>query len=174
MASQCFSKTLLCLFPLFASRGSTEMEGIKEFLESTTIHGLVYISTSRQKLQKMFWMSVVLMGFFIAGLLIRRSFSDWDKNPVSTSIETFRIKDVPFPRQELLRLNSNNLYHVSFCLALNIFGGKNNFAHSHQDIQHNKEQHHIVIANILNLIIFFKRVFGIDHWFSIVQGWLKS
>ena len=74
------------------------MEGIKEFLESTTIHGLVYISTSRQKLQKIFWVFVVLVGFFIAGFLIRRSFYDWNKNPVSTSIETFPIEDVPFPR----------------------------------------------------------------------------
>ena len=89
---------------------ATEMEGIKEFLESTTIHGLVYISTSNHRLQRIFWVSVVLMGFLIAWLLIRGSFSDWDKNPVSTSIETFPIKDVPFPRQELVDIIF--FYHV--------------------------------------------------------------
>ena len=42
------------------SMGRMKMEGMREFLESTTIHGLVYISTSKSKLQKIFWVSVVL------------------------------------------------------------------------------------------------------------------
>ena len=38
------------------------MDTFKEFLESSTIHGLVYISTSR-RLLKLFWLCVVITGF---------------------------------------------------------------------------------------------------------------
>ena len=71
---------------------------IKEFLESTTVHGLVFISKSRNKLEKICWLVVVLVCFLLAGDLIWNSFSDWEKNPVSTTIETFPIRKVPFPR----------------------------------------------------------------------------
>ena len=75
-----------------------KMEIVKDFLESSTIHGLVYISTSREKVHKIFWVSVVISSFVIAGYLISNSFSDWNKNPVSTTIETHHIKEVQFPR----------------------------------------------------------------------------
>ena len=42
------------------------MDNIKEFLESTTIHGLTYISTTR-KLVRLFWVIVVISGFSGAG-----------------------------------------------------------------------------------------------------------
>ena len=74
------------------------MEGFQEFLESSTLHGLVYISTCKYKVQKIFWVCVVVLGFMTAGYLIRGAFLDWEENPVSTTIETFPIRDVPFPR----------------------------------------------------------------------------
>ena len=74
------------------------MDSVKEFLEASTIHGLVYISASKKKLQKILWVSVVFTGFLFAGILIKTSFSDWAKNPFSTTMETFQINDVSFPR----------------------------------------------------------------------------
>ena len=50
------------------------MDVVKEFLESSTIHGLVYISTTK-KLVKLVWLGVVITGFVVAGLLIQQSFS---------------------------------------------------------------------------------------------------
>ena len=74
------------------------MESVTEFLEASSINGLAHISTGRNKLQKIFWVSVVIIGFLLAGLLINNSFSEWKNNPISTTIETFPIKNVPFPR----------------------------------------------------------------------------
>ena len=74
------------------------MEGLKEFLEISTVHGLVHISTGRNKGQRIFWVSAVSTGFVIAGILISTSFGDWSNNPVSTFIEKFPIKEVSFPR----------------------------------------------------------------------------
>lgn len=72
------------------------MEGVKEFLESSTIHGLVYISTTRG-LVRLLWLSVVISGFIGAGVLIQESFSSWATSPVSTTIETLPISDLDFP-----------------------------------------------------------------------------
>ncbi len=47
-----------------------------EFLESSTIHGLVYISSSRTKVAKTLWALATLLGFVAAGYLIYDSFHD--------------------------------------------------------------------------------------------------
>ena len=74
------------------------MNGIKECLESSTIHGLVYISTSRVALVKCFWMTVVLSGFFLSTYLIQQSFLEWEESPFGTSEETVSIRKVTFPK----------------------------------------------------------------------------
>ena len=72
------------------------MEGVREFLESSTIHGLVYISTNRRLVQ-LFWICVVITGFTVAGVLINQSFSSWADSPISTTIETRPIREIDFP-----------------------------------------------------------------------------
>ena len=73
------------------------MEGVRTFLESSTIHGLGYISTTR-RLVKLFWIVIVIAGFTGAGILIYKSFQDWDENPVTTTVETQSIRDITFPK----------------------------------------------------------------------------
>ena len=72
------------------------MDGVKEFLESSTIHGLVYIATNR-RVARLLWICVVIAGFTAAGVLIQQSFSSWEESPVSTTIETRSISDLEFP-----------------------------------------------------------------------------
>ena len=73
------------------------MGGFKDFLESSTIHGLGYISTTKN-LVKIFWIGVVISGFTVALFLISNSFSSWAESPISTSIESFPISEAPFPK----------------------------------------------------------------------------
>ena len=73
------------------------MDGTKEFLESSTVHGLTYISTSKNCLVKLFWITVVIGGFTTASILINFSFSDWKDSPISTSFETFPISKMLYP-----------------------------------------------------------------------------
>ena len=70
--------------------------GIKEFLESSTIHGLVYISTN-QRVTRLLWILVVFIGFSGSSYMISESFSAWATSPVSTTIETLPISDLDFP-----------------------------------------------------------------------------
>ena len=72
------------------------MDGLKEFLESSTIHGLIYIATNR-RVARLLWIWVVFAGFTGAGVLIYQSFSSWEESPVSTTIETRSISDLEFP-----------------------------------------------------------------------------
>ena len=73
------------------------MEEFKDFLESSTIHGLTYISTTR-KLVRVFWILVVIFGFSTASFLIYQSFQAWEESPVSTTIETLPITKIRFPK----------------------------------------------------------------------------
>ena len=73
------------------------MERISTFLESSTIHGLTYISTTR-KYARIFWILVVLAGFSAAGYMIYSSFQSWDESPIKTTVETLPIDEIKFPK----------------------------------------------------------------------------
>ena len=73
------------------------MDGFKLFLESSTIHGLTYVSTTR-RLARIFWVMVVLGGFSCALYLIHESFQSWTESPISTNIETLPIRKIRFPK----------------------------------------------------------------------------
>ena len=73
------------------------MENIRNCLESSTIHGLSYISTTR-KYVRLFWMLVVMTGFSVAGMLIYTSFQSWNESPEKTTIKTLPITDITFPK----------------------------------------------------------------------------
>ena len=70
---------------------------IREFLETSTLHGLVYISKAKSVLGKVLWAVSVVVSFCIASVLIYDSFADWSAQPVSTIISTHPIKDLKFP-----------------------------------------------------------------------------
>ena len=73
------------------------MEGVRTFLEESTIHGLTYISTTR-KYVRLFWILVVIAGFVGASLIIKESFDSWSESPVTTTIETLPIDEIRFPK----------------------------------------------------------------------------
>ena len=72
------------------------MEHIQEFFDSSTIHGLSRISSTK-KLSRLFWVLVVLGGFCGAGYLIQESFLNWDQSPISTTVETLSMSQITFP-----------------------------------------------------------------------------
>ena len=75
------------------------MQTIREFLDSSTIHGLAYISSPKtDKATKVFWACVVIAGISTAGFLINNSYTYWIENPVSTTISTHPISELKFPR----------------------------------------------------------------------------
>ena len=80
------------------------IEDIKQFFESSTIHGLYYISTAR-RWSRLFWMLIVLVGFSGAGYLINVSFRNWNLSPVTTTVETLPISQITFPNVTICPLD---------------------------------------------------------------------
>ena len=74
------------------------MGGFKEFLESSTIHGLGYISTSKSGFEKLAWTLFVLTGFSLAAYLITSSYMAMQDSPVSTSISTHPTSSLALPQ----------------------------------------------------------------------------
>ena len=72
------------------------MDIVKDYLESSTIHGLVYISTAKKL--RLFWIFVVLASFSYSSLTIYNSFQSWADNPISTTIEIKSIADLKLPK----------------------------------------------------------------------------
>ena len=73
------------------------MDILKEFLESSTIHGLSYISTSRSKRAKSCWFFCILVSFSIAIFLIGKTTKEIEDDPFSTAITTHPIDELDFP-----------------------------------------------------------------------------
>ena len=73
------------------------MNDLRSFLESSTIHGLTYISTTR-KYVRLFWIFVVFIGFSVASFLIYQSFQSWEESPVKTTIETLPVEEITLPK----------------------------------------------------------------------------
>ena len=73
------------------------MEVVRTFLDSSTIHGLGYISRTRNFV-RIIWILIILAGFSAAGILIYQSFQEWEETPVETVIETLPITDLPLPK----------------------------------------------------------------------------
>ena len=60
----------------------------REFLEGSTIHGLVHISAAKSKAARAAWVAIVVACFAIAAYMIAGSYKEWQESPVSTTITT--------------------------------------------------------------------------------------
>ena len=72
-------------------------DNIKDYLDSSTIHGLRYISITKGFV-RLGWIFVIITGFMTAGVLIQESFRSWSLSPVSISLETLPISELTFPK----------------------------------------------------------------------------
>ena len=80
----------------------------REFLETSTIHGLTHIATARSPLAKIAWVIAVTASFGFSFYQIATSWTEWDKNPVSTTIATNPIEDLIFPEVTVCPPNGSN------------------------------------------------------------------
>ena len=81
---------------LVTIRSYSIMDQVKYFLDTSTIHGLSWISSTR-RLVRYFWIIVVIASFSGAGYLIYESFNNWDQSPITTTVEILPISEIKFP-----------------------------------------------------------------------------
>ena len=70
---------------------------VREFLESSTIHGLAHISTGKTLIVKALWIIIVITSFCVGISLIVKSYQSWELSPIITSVDTKPISEVTFP-----------------------------------------------------------------------------
>ena len=68
---------------------------------------------SQTKSAKVLWFSIVCLGFITAGILIAKSYKEWQENPITTTITTHPIDDLDFPVVTVCPPKGSNtaLYH---------------------------------------------------------------
>ena len=144
------------------------MENLKEFFDTSTIHGLSWISTTR-RLSKLFWILVVLGGFTGAGYLIYESFDNWHQNPITTTIETLPISKITFP-------------NVTVCPPKNDFLNLNHDVQQSEKVQLNESKREEMVHFALDIIqnAFFKEVmtnlsklYYPDRYYNWYHGYTK-
>ena len=66
-------------------------------METSTIHGLNYISTAKSVAAKAIWVLIVCVSFGTAIYMINNAFSEWQKSPIATTVQTYPISKLEFP-----------------------------------------------------------------------------
>ena len=127
------------------------MKELNYFLETSTIHGLYHISTTR-KYVKLFWIWVVLGGFSGAFVLIYQSFKGWEDSPYTTTIKTLPITDITFPK-------------VTVCPPKNTFTNLNFDLMLADNLTINDEDRHMLSDYMLDLLhdsFYWELIFNIS------------
>ena len=70
---------------------------LRQFLQSSTIHGLGHITTSNSWAEKITWMAIVVASFALAISMITSSYKEWQESPVSITLTTHSITELEFP-----------------------------------------------------------------------------
>ena len=67
---------------------------VRDFLEASTIHGLVHISTGKNVFIRCIWGMIVVACFSAGIYMIESAVQSWVDNPVVTSVDTKAIEQV--------------------------------------------------------------------------------
>ena len=74
-------------------------QDVYSYFSETTVHGFRYVVEGKNLFEKMFWFLLIIIGFLISGIIIKTSFSDWERTPLQTTIDTVSrpIEQLDFP-----------------------------------------------------------------------------
>ena len=114
------------------------MELVRTFLESSSIHGLSHIASSR-KVARISWLLIVLVSFTCAANLIFASFQSWSNNQVTTTIETLPLSDIRLPK-------------ITICPPRNTFTDLNYDMKQNENITFSKETREEMIKTADDII----------------------
>ena len=73
------------------------MNLVRDFLETSTIHGLNYISSSKSVAAKAVWVTIITVSFGTAIFMINNAYTEWEESPIATTIKTQPISELVFP-----------------------------------------------------------------------------
>ena len=65
------------------------LSNLTAYLESSSVHGVLYLKTGRNMCERLFWSLVILAGLSMSLYSILLTYFDWTHSPTITTIETF-------------------------------------------------------------------------------------
>ena len=81
----------------FTSVKATVLQYIKNYLEHTTVHGFKYVVTAVSPVERIAWMGFVVLAFIAAFMMIGIYAFEAITNPITISLSTIPVSQVPFP-----------------------------------------------------------------------------
>ena len=71
------------------------------------------MATFQTKTAKVLWSGIVCLGFIVPGILIGKSYKEWQDSPIATSVTIHPIDDLDFPVVSVChpKDSSTALYH---------------------------------------------------------------
>ena len=70
---------------------------VQSYLEQTTVHGFKYVVTAVSPVERIAWMCFVALAFFAAFVMIGIYAYEAITNPITISLSTIPVAQVPFP-----------------------------------------------------------------------------
>ena len=84
----------------------------KEYCEVCSPHGFSYWVTSKRKLEKLFWVGVVIVCFAISGYFVKTATEDWRDNPTQTTINALGIPITSLDHPAITICKPNGIYDI--------------------------------------------------------------
>ena len=73
------------------------IQNLHGFFDSTTIHGLSYLTNDKSRSTRFIWFMIVLTASIFAGYFLSETLAGYDTKFTSTTVETKSVKHYPFP-----------------------------------------------------------------------------
>lgn len=72
-------------------------KNINNYFKESSLHGLLYISTADNCLERFVWTILVIVQIILASFLVQESWLTWEQSPVVTSVDLMGIENLDFP-----------------------------------------------------------------------------
>lgn len=95
----------------------TEINTLERYLQTTSIHGLRYLTRGEGLIQRLIWLVLVVAMFTASLWLIGDSFKAWQIQPKVTSLDFVDVGKVPFPDVTVCSKTSQKWSEVMTLLA---------------------------------------------------------
>ena len=77
------------MFQDMSKKSNVIVDNAVSYCNATTIHGFSYWVSAERKVEKLFWVFTVIIGFTCASLIISAAIQGWLDEPAATEIKSF-------------------------------------------------------------------------------------
>jgi len=91
-------------------RRGSEMKIMESYLQTSSIHGLRYLTTQNGLIVRLVWLVTIAVFFFCTALMIRQNVQESLEDPIATTTKIVPISKFPPPTISLTHSEEPNTY----------------------------------------------------------------